>query len=334
VTRVVVVDDSATVRRYLAGLFREAGDFEVVALAETGEKAVEAVANLAPDVVSLDVYLPGENAAQVVRRMLARKKVPIVLVSSATRDDDQVFEALAAGALGLVQKPRGREGATTASFLHAVRAVSRVKVQQRPAAGQKAGVELIAIASSTGGPGALRALLAELPRGFGASVLVAQHISPGFEDGLARWLGQATPLPVKVAGARGNLEPGTVLLGRPGWDLAVESRSRYLTRPAPERGYHPSGDVLFATTAEHFGSAAAAVVLAGIGEDGAVGAAKIAARGGAVLTQEPHTAVVASMPLATTRSVPDAVVADPAELGRLLLTLRGPQERRGVRPRD
>ena len=326
--RVVVVDDSTAVRRALAGLFREAGDFEVVALAATGEEAVEAVANLAPDVVSLDVYLPGENAAQVVRRMLAHRKVPIVLVSSATRDDDQVFEALAAGALGLVQKPRLRDGATTASFLHAVRAVSRVQVQQRPSAGQKAGLEVVAIASSTGGPGALRALLAELPRGFGAAVLVAQHISPGFEEGLARWLGQATPLPVRVAGTRsGQIEPGSVLLGRSGRDLAVESRSRYEVRQAPERGYHPSANVLFATTAEHFGHSAAAVVLAGIGEDGAAGAALIEGRGGAVLAQEPRTAVVASMPQATARVVREAMIADPAELGRMLVTLRAPGER-------
>lgn len=330
-TRVVVVDDSATVRRYLATLFREAGDFEVVALAETGERAVEAVASLNPDVVSLDVYLPGENAAQVVRRILARRKIPIVLVSSAGREDDQVFEALAAGALGLVQKPRARDGVTAASFLHAVRAVSRVRVQQRPAAAAKEGVSLVAVASSTGGPGPLRALLAELPRGFGAAVLVAQHISPGFEEGLARWLAQATPLPVRVAEARGTLEPGTVLLGRPGWDLAVESRSRYLLRQAPERGYHPSADVLFKTAAEHFGDEAAAVVLAGIGEDGAQGALALDARGGAVLAQEPGTAVVASMPLATVRAVPRALVADAAELGRRLLLLRTAREQRLTR---
>ncbi len=324
-TRVLVVDDSATVRRYMSALFRDAGDFDVVALAETGEEAVDAVSRLAPDVVSLDVYLPNEKAAQVVRRMLARRNVPIVLVSSAAKDDSEVFEALAAGALGLVQKPQGRDGATTASFLHAMRALSRVRVQPPRASEPAPGaIELVAIASSTGGPGALRTLLAELPRGFGAPVLVAQHISPGFEDGLARWLAQASRLPVRVAQPRGVLEPGSVLLGRPGSDLVLESRSRYVVRPAPDRGYHPSGDVLFESAARHFGKSAAAVVLAGIGEDGATGAARVGACGGRVLAQDPCSAAVTSMPAAAARLVTDAMVADPAALGRALAGVHVP----------
>jgi two-component system chemotaxis response regulator CheB len=307
----------------MAALFRDAGDFEVVGLAATGEDAVEVVGRLGPDVVSLDVYLPNEKAAHVVRRMLARRNVPIVLVSSAAKDDSEVFEALAAGALGLVQKPKASDSVTTSSFLHAMRALSRVRVQPlRATEPPPGGIEVVAIASSTGGPGALRALLAELPRAFTAPVLVAQHISPGFEEGLARWLSQASRLPVHVAQPRGALEPGTVLLGRPGSDLILESRSRYVVRAAPDRGYHPSGDALFDSAARHFGKSAAAVVLAGIGEDGAAGAAKIAACGGRVLAQDPRSAPVASMPAAAARLVVDAMVADPAALGRALAALR------------
>lgn len=313
--RVLIVEDSPTVRRHLCALFSAAEDFEVVGQAATGEEAVQAVEALKPSLVSLDVFLPDASAAQVVERILAKRQVPIVLLSDAPRDGAEVFRALSAGALDFMRKPKPGDRARGQALLASMRALSQVKVRRpaRPGSGG-APLSLVAVASSTGGPGALRELLKALPLGFPLPVVVAQHLAPGFEEGMARWLAEGSHFKVVVARGDERLTPGRVLLGGSGTDLFIASADRVQVREAPARGYHPSGDALFGSAAGIFAGGVVAVVLSGIGSDGLKGAERVSRAGGLVLAQDQNSSAVNGMPGAVCKAGLAAAEGTPGTL--------------------
>jgi len=324
--RVLIVEDSPTARRHLAQVLSECEDFELAGQARDGEEAVRAAEALQPDLVTLDVFLPDLTAAEVVRRLQARRPVAVLLLSDAPRDADDVFRALEAGAVDFLPKPRPGDAAGLAAVLAAMREVAAREPPPRPEPSPRAPAEpkvsslpaVVAVASSTGGPPALRALLAGLGKGFPLPVLVAQHLTPGFEDGLARWLTQTCALPVKVVTGPTKLTPGTVYLGQPGCDLAVRSRTEVTMLPAPARGYHPSADLLFESAAAVFGPAVAVVVLSGIGADGLAGATKVQQAGGVVFAQSLSSALVKGMPQAVIKAAVSSFDATPELLAQRL----------------
>lgn len=322
--RVLVVDDSPTVRHHLLALLGSTPDLQVVGEAESGQAAIRMVDRLRPDVVSLDVFMTGASAAETVRQVLSEHAVPIVLVSDAPRDAAEVFAALDAGAVDFVAKPRHGDAAAAAWFLDSIRAMSQVRVRRRkqqtvrprdPAFGHLAAV---VVGSSAGGPVALREFLAALPPTFSAPVIIAQHFALGFEAAMASWLSRESPLPVRVAELSDKIRGGEILLLRPGHDGAITSPEQITQQPAPPRGYHPSVDLLFESAASMFGGETAAVVFSGIGHDGLQGARMIRSAGGVVLAQDAESAAVDGMP----RSVRDAQLASvtgtPAMLGAWL----------------
>jgi two-component system chemotaxis response regulator CheB len=191
------------------------------------------------------------------------------------------------------------------------------RAARRPT-GTRATPAVVAIASSTGGPPALKALLAALPANFPWPVLIAQHLTPGFEDGLSRWLGQHCALPVRVVTKAMPLGPG-VFIGQPEHDLVVHARDEVRVVPAPARGYHPSGDRLFETAVTAFGAQVVAVVMSGIGSDGLRGATAVQGAGGLVLAQA--MAPVRGMPDAVTKAGLAAGEGSPEQLGARLSAL-------------
>jgi len=323
--RVFIVEDSATIRRHLQKIFTDAGDFQVVGTASTVDGAVDAIPGVRPDLVTLDVFLPQGTAVDVVRRLTSVATMPIVLLSEAPRNSTEVFEALAAGALDFIRKPRAGDQTSTATLLNALRALSRVQKGPPPpkAAPDTAAPPLpyrvLAIASSTGGPAALREILQNFPSSFPLPILVAQHLAEGFEEGLIRWLGQVSPLKFVAISNSAILEPGTVYLGRSGADLLLKSADEAQVVKAPPRGYHPSGDVLFESAARVYGGQAIAIVLSGIGSDGAIGAKLLANSGGLVLGQSAQSSVVYGMPKAAAEAGACAYVGTPKELALAVL---------------
>lgn len=325
--RVLVVDDSATARRHLGRVFGADAEYEIVGSASCMAEALELAARVRPTLVSLDVFLAAESAAEVVRRLLAAHPVPVVLVSDAPRSSPEVFEALAAGALDLVHKPRAGDERGVDAFLKLMRVLSSVRVRPRPASGAVFGpmrthgriAELIVVGSSTGGPAALRAFLQALSAAPHVPVVIAQHIAQGFEEGLASWLSDAVGRRVRVVSAFEPVVAGGIYLGRSGQDLVLErpggAALGVVCRPANPRGYHPSADALFSSAAAHRPGRTLAVVLTGIGADGAVGAREVVATGGTVFAQSEATAVVFGMPGAVVRAGAATLVGSPAELG-------------------
>jgi two-component system chemotaxis response regulator CheB len=324
--RVLVIDDSPSVRTRLTHLFKVTSHFVLVGEAANGAEALTLMAKDEVDIVCLDVFLEKESAASVVHRILSQYQVRIVLVSEAPKDAPEVFDALAAGALELVAKPKRGNVREVTAFLQTIRRLSETELRALPpkfhapkrAPTSKLRWGVVVVGSSTGAPGPLRQLLSDLPEDFPLPMVVAQHLIRGFEPGFVQWLARSSPLRVALAEEGATLAAGHVLLGPSGFDITLSAGNKVSITPAQE-GFHPSADALFASADHVCGGKACAVVLSGIGNDGAKGAQRLAARGGFVVVQDPNTCPVTGMPGAVLALGVPAKVAKPSDLAAVLL---------------
>lgn len=326
--RVLVVEDSPVVQQLLAHVIGEDPRLELAGIAASGEQALRMVVSLKPDVVSLDIRLPGIDGFAVTERLMREHPVPIVVVASDVRDLDIPMRALQAGALAVVEKPGSMARAdyqTVARHLCTqLTIMSQVKVirqRGRPRNGDEEPVgtngrrrgasvptppplppsvvkrqfRALGITASTGGPAALVKLLRGLPTNFPLPVFVVQHIGAPFVAGFASWLGSVTPLPVALA-SDGPHRPGHVYVAPGELHLTAEPGGMRLVHGDPVCGQKPSGDVLFSSLASAFGAAAIGVLLTGMGEDGARGLTDMHRAGAYTIAEHASTAVIHSMP--------------------------------------
>jgi len=316
--RVVVAEDSSTARALLVSMFESDPEFQVVGEAGDGREAVELVRKLRPDLVTMDVRMPHMDGLEATRRIMVEVPTPIIVVS-ATLDNDDVaasMRAIRAGALTALAKPPG-PGAPDfevgrARFLATVRALSSVKVVghrlrtlSRNWPAPKTGVQprlrgsIVALAASTGGPGALRSVLDALPFDFPVPILVVQHLSPGFLGGFVEWLGSTCRLPIKIAAQGDQLTRGTVYIAPEDRHLTVTGQGQVrFTADAPVDGFRPSASVLFESVANLYGRSAVAAILTGMGRDGVIGLRRIRELGGRIIAQDEQTSSVWGMPAA------------------------------------
>lgn len=326
--RVVVADDSRTARALLVALLEAEPSLTVVGEAADGAEALELTGRLRPSVVVMDIEMPRMDGFEATKRIMIEHPTPIVIVTA--RHDvhhvEVALQAMRAGALTVAAKPGGR-ALTTASdesarrLVMLVKALADVKVVRRRSGGGELlreadrltaprghTVEAVAVAASTGGPVALYRFLEAMPRSLDVPVLVVQHMADGFVEGLARWLGTATVLPVCVAQDGAELRGGQVYIAPDDHHLEVARGRIQLSGTPPVGGFRPSANVLFTSLADAYGATAAAVVLTGMGEDGVVGAARVREGGGLVLAQDAETSAVYGMPRAVvTAGLADAV---------------------------
>jgi two-component system chemotaxis response regulator CheB len=320
-TRVVVCEDSRT---YAAGLRRaleHGGEIEVVGSFTTAETAIAGLARLKPDLVTMDLELPGMSGLEAVEQIMSSQPLPILVLSSHVGPTTtNAAAALAAGGLDAVSKDdldlRDPAGAAAAALRKRVRLLSRVRVirhprarlSSRPPRGEDSRtVAAVGIVASTGGPPALATLLGGLPRGYRIPVLVVQHISAGFTDGLATWLDGAVPLSVSLATNGARLGPG-IWIAPEGAHLVVRGGRLLLDRTTRSGHHRPSGDMLLKSLAQAYGARAAAVVLTGMGKDGAGGAGAVREAGGLVVAQDEATSAVYGMPKAVVEGGADWVL--------------------------
>lgn len=328
---VLVVDDSPFMRLALRRIIEADGDLRVVGEAADGEAAVEAATRLRPAVVAMDVEMPRLSGIEATRRIMALPDPPaIVMVSNHTQEDSPAaLASLAAGAADYVSKDTGLGTPDLGHLDRELRARLRHWGGQRspalpraPAASaHPAGApRIILLAASTGGPDALEALL----RAMGPPPLptvIAQHMPERLAPELAAHLARRSGVAVRVAEDAATLRAGEAAL-LPTDAVLLRAGDGLALRLAPRRGgvVHPSADLLLGSAAL-LGLPACAAVLTGMGEDGAEGAARIAATGGLVLVQDAASAVVAGMPEAARARVPGAAALAPAALGRRLAGL-------------
>jgi two-component system chemotaxis response regulator CheB len=316
--RVLVVDDSEVARRLLAEVLGRDRGLEVVGEAASGAEALRLAARLRPDVITMDVQMPGMDGLETTRRIMEQHPAPIVVVSGGHDPGDLAHSvrALEAGALTALRKPRGPAdpgfAAQAAELVGTVKLMAEVKVFRRrpgaaprgrplpspPAGGTpRARAELVAMGASTGGPAALATILRGLPATTPVPVLVVQHITPGFDAALASWLDETTPLPVRLASDGLPPRPGEVVIAPAGSHLGLSGAGRVeLGQGPPLDGHRPSASHLFASVARVFGPRAVGVILTGMGSDGAAGLLELRRAGGTTLAQDEASCVVAGMP--------------------------------------
>lgn len=311
--RVLIVDDSPLIRRFLGDMIGAEPDLEVVGYARDGEEALAQVRQLRPDVVTMDVEMPRCSGLEALRLIMAQHPVPVLMVSSLTRSGArETVEALQCGALDVVAKPtqgpaefpRVRE-----ELLAKLRAASlaRLGVARRsppPASPTRApegldATRLILIASSTGGPRALTLLFERLPHGFPAPILLVQHMPPGFTESLAQRLSRSGPVECREARDGEPPLPGTALIAPGGHHLALDGAGTLrLQDDPPIHGVRPSADRLFSSAARSFGARCIGLVLTGMGRDGADGALALRKTGATVFGESESTCTIYGMPRA------------------------------------
>jgi two-component system chemotaxis response regulator CheB len=313
--RVLIVDDSPSVRMMLEQIFSADTAFEVAGSAGDGAEAVQAVERLAPDVVTMDILMPGMSGLDATRLIMERHPVPIVMVSG-NLDPEEVltsFRAMEAGALAALPKPRGashpEHGADVALLLQKVKLMSEVKVIRRwpranakmamlpPAPDARNPLRVVAIGASTGGPPAINTILSGLHPDFPLPLLIVQHMAPGFIAGFAQWLSLTSRLPVSLASQGELLLPGHAYIAPEGFHLEVEGGGRIaLTRGDPENGQLPSVSPLFRSVAAVFGRNAVGILLTGMGDDGARELKLMKNRGAMTIAQDRESSVIFGMP--------------------------------------
>jgi two-component system, chemotaxis family, protein-glutamate methylesterase/glutaminase len=315
--RVLVVDDSALMRKLIPQMLASDECIEVVGTAMDGSFALKKIEELKPNVVTLDLEMPGMNGIDALKEIMRREPVPVIVFSSHSTEGASVtVKALGLGAFDFVTKPKDASAhmAETARELTAkVKAAAECKLKPRMLAGtsskpEKASASLaaptkiVAIGVSTGGPQAMEYLLSQLPGDFPGSIVVVQHMPDGFTDMFARRLDELCALRVKEAQSGDVLQPGRVLIcpgsrhikvkRLPLGDVAV------LTDDPRVNGHRPSADVLFRSVAEEFKNQGVAVIMTGMGDDGAEGLGLVKKEGGMTIAQSEESCIVYGMPKA------------------------------------
>lgn len=349
-TRILVVDDSALMRKMLSEILSSAPELEVIGTARDGEEALEKAAALKPDVITLDVEMPRMNGIVCLEKLMAENPTRVVMVSSLTTEGAELTMAcLLRGAIDFVPKPSGaislnltdsaqeiitkvqaaasarlrRPGTLPAEYRLRQMRKSAPLVEPPAPTGQRPAPEMhpvrarenaplskstqpidaqtivVAIATSTGGPATLQELIPQLHTEPNAAYLLVQHMPPGFTQSLAERLNRTSRLAVREAKTGDSIERGLVLIAPGGHHLTVDAQGIVaLNDEPPLWGVRPAADVLMHSVANHFGPRSLAVVLTGMGRDGALGAKAIVQAGGTCLAQDEATSVIYGMPRA------------------------------------
>ena len=313
--RVLLVDDSPVELEIIRRTLAADPGIEVVGTAVNGEEGLKQVRLLRPDVVCTDYHMPVMDGLAFTQRVMAEFPCPILVLSISAQPHQakNILMMIQAGAIDVMAKPLASDGGV--SNLDGRRLAEKVKILRGvhciPLRQRKAGASLVSVAekpgspvpsiigigSSTGGPQALAAILPNLPRGFPAALVCAQHISKGFLDGLIQWLAETCALPVRLAAPGSKPQPGHIYFAPEGGNLYLDSNGVFqMSAPSDSDIYIPNIDVLLSSIARVYGERSAGVLLSGMGRDGVIGLRDIRANGGKTLVQDKASCIVFGMP--------------------------------------
>ena len=317
--RVLVVDDSALMRKLIPQMVETDQSIEVVGTAMDGTFCLKKIEELRPNVVTLDLQMPGMNGIDTLKEIMRRHPLPVIVVSSHSTDGASItFKALGLGAFDFVTKPQDASAhmsETARQLIAKIKAAADCKVVRPGTLGAAVRVEktassksgppptkTVAIGISTGGPQALEYLLAQLPPDFPGTILVVQHMPSGFTEMFAKRLDELCALRVKEAQSGDVLQAGRVLICPGSRHMTVKRLPMgdvvVLNDEPLVNGHRPSVDVLFHSLAQEFGKMSVAVLMTGMGDDGAQGLGEVKKAGGMTIAQSEESCVVFGMPKA------------------------------------
>jgi len=346
--RVLIVDDVKSARDLLEEILTTDPRFQVVGAVGDGLEAVASALKMRPDLVTMDIRLPGIDGFQAVERILAVFPVPIVMITaSMSKQEEKLFRAITAGALDVLDKQelylwRTRPEIRN-SFLRRLRTLASTKVKRvveyvpaepeplftfrRPQPRLAESPLVVAIAASTGGPTALVRVLRGISPQVSAAFLVVQHMSTGFLEGLVRWLDNEVELEVRKAQEGDLLEAGVVLVAPGDHHMMVtELDSVRLNRSLPINGHRPSAELLFDSVANNYGKRGIGVILTGMGSDGAEGLKSLRLCGGHTIAQDEQTSIIFGMPKAAIELDAAEIVLPLDEIGPQIMEWISEQE--------
>ena len=326
VLRVLVVDDSAYIRKVLSQMLLRSPFIEIAGTARDAEEALVKTEELKPDVVTLDLIMPGAGGLGYLESQMQRNPVPVVIVSIAGEHSELVLKALDAGAIDFVQKPSAlateRVLDITEELIDKVKAAAAVTMKRAWVSSQVAAavtlpkhrrgdIAIIVIGVSTGGPQALKRLIPRLPADFPVPIAIVLHMPVGYTEMYAQKLNEMSQVEVREAHEGDVLQPGVVYIAPAGRHLTFKNSSEqavlaHLDALPFDTLHRPSVDVMFQSAAEVFANGTLGIVLTGMGSDGREGAAAIKSKGGVMFTEAEETCVVYGMP----RSVAEAKLSD------------------------
>jgi two-component system, chemotaxis family, protein-glutamate methylesterase/glutaminase len=330
--RVGIADDSPVICRFLGELVDESPGMELCGVANDGLEAVDLARHAQPDLMVMDVVMPRLDGLGATAAIMAEAPTRVLLISSVSEalQTSLSFRAIQAGALELIAKPDGREGPDRFGerVLEAIRLMAEVPVvhRRRPSAvplhlprGRRRSVKVVGLVASTGGPPAIASLLCALEGGAGVAILIAQHMTPGFTEGFARWLGGVVGRQVEVAREGMPCEPGHVYVAPDRSHLEVDARRHLVTPRGLTSMPCPSGSRLLSSLARAYGAQAAGVVMTGMGEDGASGLLELKKAGGMTLAQDQASSIVFAMPHAAQACGAADLLLPPPALAAMLM---------------
>ena len=332
--KVLVVDDSSFLRRTLPGILEMDSEISVVGTAENGKVAIEKAKKLKPDVITLDIIMPVMDGLTALKHIMREIPTPVLIISSTTYDGSrQTMEALSLGAVDYITKPSGPVSldidkiqseliqkiktafsakikivagvnVTSSKFKKIISDIETgkksISLPRRFDLKRQTDIALVAIAASTGGPAALQVLLRDFPENFPAGLVIVQHITTGFSQALADRLNSISPLKIKLCTDFEWIKPGQALLSPAGQHMRIRNvngKIYAMPDPEPSKALHrPSADVLFSSIAKKCASKTCAVIMTGMGDDGAEGIKKIKDKGGITIAQDESSSVIFGMP--------------------------------------
>ena len=320
VLRVLVIDDSAYVRKVVREILSRSPFVEVVGTARDGREALDLVEELHPDVVTCDLMMPELDGVGFVREQMQRRPIPIVIMSIANETAEAALTALDAGAIDFVQKPTALASEkifeVSTELIEKVKAAGHISLNRLPIVAPPVApvttepvvkisgshsVDIVVIGVSTGGPQGLKRLIPQLPQDFPVPVVMVMHMPVGYTEMYAAKLNELSRLEVREAGAGDEVKPGRVFLAPAGRHLSLKRGANgpvvtHLDSRPFNTLHRPAVDVLFESAAEVYGNRTLGVVLTGMGSDGKQGAAWIKSQGGMVFTEAESSCVVYGMP--------------------------------------
>ena len=315
--RVLVVDDSAVMRKMIPSLLEKDGELEVVATAIDGDFALNKIDQLKPDVVTLDIDMPRMDGLTALSHIVSKHAIPVIMLSSlTTRGAALTMKALEIGAVDFICKPKAiaQVGEMTGELVSKIKAAARQKgvplsaapaVRKTPKKRTAAvpGISsggIVAIGASSGGPHALRYMLPRIPTDFGAGIVIVQHMPESFTAMFAQWLDEICDVAVREARDGDVIAPGTVLIAPGNAHMRVRKLLNggevSLEKGSLVNGHMPSVDVLFKSVAEEYGTQSIAVLMTGMGSDGADGLGLIKQSGGRTVAQDKDSCAIFGMP--------------------------------------